>query len=82
MCWKALTKKIRKCDWIDISLVKLSVAAFVLFIVSFLSAKVLEKITSWRWLWFLLFIIFAIKPFYVVWIKNNPKEIRKIKKGK
>ena len=42
--WNWADKKVKKLGWLDIQLIKLSVVAFVLFIVSLLPMSVIEKI--------------------------------------
>ena len=66
MCFDSINKKIKKMNWTDVSLVKLSVVAFVLFVISFLSVSAINSIISFRWAWLILFIVFAIKPLYKV----------------
>ena len=56
-------------DCFDISLVKLSVAAFVLFIITIWPAA-LAWVISVNPLYFLIaFVIFAIRPLYKIYIK-------------
>ena len=58
-------KKIRKLDACDMSLVKLSTAAFALMI-----AKLWTPILSLDWYWYLIIaIVLAIKPIYNVYFK-------------
>jgi hypothetical protein len=50
--------KIRKYDWTDIGLIKLSVACFVLMI-----AKVWQPLLSLDWSWYgIICVLSAIKP--------------------
>ena len=57
-CCEWLTKKIKKMEWYDISLTKLSVAAFILMV-----AKLWEPILILDWYWYgIIFIIAAISP--------------------
>jgi len=52
--------KVKKLNWIDIKLVKLSVAGFVLMI-----AKLWKPLLSLDWYWYaLIFVLAAIKPAY------------------
>ena len=60
--FKWVNKGLKKLKWFDMSLVKLSVAAFVLFIVAFLSTNVIDKIRGLKWLWLAIFILAAIIP--------------------
>ncbi len=57
--------KIQKCKWYDLSLVKLSTAAFILMV-----AKLWAPILSFEWYWYLIIAILAgIKPAMVVFGK-------------
>ena len=52
--------KIKKCNWIDIQFIKLSVAGCVLMI-----AKLWEPLLSLDWYWYaVIFMLAAIKPAY------------------
>tara|TARA_Y100000310_G_C20576922_1_gene760919 strand:- start:184 stop:393 length:210 start_codon:yes stop_codon:yes gene_type:complete len=64
MCFQALSKKIKNLDIWDISLTKLSVAAFVLFIITIWPAAMLWVRGVNPWYFLIAFIIFAIRPFY------------------
>ncbi len=55
-------EKVKNLGWMDIQFIKLAVVFFVLFVVSFLS-NYFDKIVDWRWVWFLLFVVFSLKPF-------------------
>jgi len=57
-------KNIKNLDWIDIQFIKLSVLFFSFWIVTFMNQRFL---IDYRWLWLILAVIFAIKPFYRVW---------------
>jgi len=58
-------KKIKKMSWIDIGLIKLAVAAFVLMV-----AKLWTPLLSLEWYWYgIIFVIAAIIPLYKVYIK-------------
>jgi len=57
---KEITKKM---DVWDLQFIKLSVASFILFIVSFLPQNAIDFIVGWRWVWFGLFLLTSIKPF-------------------
>lgn len=57
--------KIKKLHWIDIALVKLSVAGFVLMV-----AKLWEPLLSLDWYWYaIIFVLAAIKPMFKVYVK-------------
>ena len=64
---KRLNKGIKKFSVFDMALVKLAVAVFILFVISFLSGDFLDKIKELRWIWLALTIIFSIKPMIKVW---------------
>ena len=56
MCLKNIAKKF---EWFDISLVKLSTAAFILMV-----AKLWSGILALEWYWYLIIaVIVAIRPF-------------------
>ena len=58
-------EKVRKMDWTDISLIKISTAGFVLFV-----AKLWEPILSLEWYWYLVIsLLAAIKPVYNCYLK-------------
>lgn len=66
---RRLNRRVRSFKWYDISLTKLSVAAFVLFILSVWPAA-MAWVQNTHWLWFLLAtVIFAILP--IKKFKNN-----------
>ena len=57
-----MNSKIQKCVWYDISLIKLSTAAFILMI-----AKLWAPILSLEWYWYLIIGILAgIKPTMII----------------
>ena len=66
MCFeKWANSKVKKMDWKDISLIKLSTAAFVL-----MAAKLWEPLLSLDWYWYaVLCVLAAIKPMYDVYRK-------------
>lgn len=66
---KCLEKKIKNMDCLDISLVKLSVAAFVLFLITIWPAALAWVISVNPWYFLIAFIIFGIRPLYKVWLK-------------
>jgi len=54
-----MNEKVKKLDWLDISMVKLSAAAFVLA-----AAKLWPPLISLEWYWYAaLFVVAAIRPF-------------------
>jgi len=64
-----LGKKIKKLDVADMALVKLAVAAFVLFLVTVWPAA-MDLAHSIHWGWFLAaWVILAIRPVYRVYLK-------------
>jgi hypothetical protein len=54
------------CDLsvLDMQLTKLAVFFFAFWIVSFIAT---DFIIKYRWIWFLVFLVFAIKPFGSFW---------------
>ena len=57
--------KVRKCDWLDIGLIKLTVAAFVLLL-----AKLWPAILSLPWYWYAaVAVLAAIRPLVRIWAK-------------
>lgn len=65
LCFEKMNKKIKKMVWCDISLIKLSAAAFVLMI-----AKLWSPLLSLEWYWYLAISLVAmIKPLNVVFKK-------------
>ncbi len=63
---KWMNAKVKKLDWTDIALVKIAVAAAVLFI-----AKLWAPILSLNWYWYLIIcIIAAAKPIYTAYFKK------------
>jgi len=70
MYFKNWNKKIKKLDMWDMGLVKLSVAAVVLFLISIWTgfANWIQNTNSW---WFLAAaIVFAIRPQIKVWCRR------------
>lgn len=57
-------KNIRKMDCWDISLTKLSVAAFVLFVLAIWPAAMNWVISINPWYFLVAFVILAARPFY------------------
>ena len=57
-----INKKIKNFKWYDMSLIKLSVAGFILMIVA-----LLPIIASLSWYWYLIMgVVFAIRPVYIL----------------
>ena len=57
-CFEWANKKVKKMEWYDISLTKLSVAAFILMV-----AKLWEPILALQWYWYgIIFVLAAIRP--------------------
>ena len=53
-----IDSKIKKCNWVDMQFVKLSVAGFVLMI-----AKLWKPLLSLEWYWYaIIFVLALIKP--------------------
>lgn len=62
---EGMNKNIKKCVWYDISLVKLSTAAFILMV-----AKLWAPILSLDWYWYLIVgVIAALKPMMIIFGK-------------
>jgi hypothetical protein len=62
---KYWNKRIKRLDWADIGLVKLSVAAFILMI-----AKLWTPLLSLDWYWYgIIFLLAGIKPIYRCYFK-------------
>jgi len=60
-----MNENIKKCQWYDISLVKLSTAAFILMV-----AKLWAPILSLEWHWYLIIgVIAAIRPMMIMFGK-------------
>lgn len=64
-----LKNRVKKIDWIDLTLVKWSVIAAVLFIITIWPAVMNLVISVNPWYFLIATIIFAIRPFYRVYIK-------------
>ena len=62
-------KKVKKMDAWDIGLTKLFVAAAVLFIITIWPAILNWVLSVNPWYFLIAFIIFAIRPFYKVYMK-------------
>lgn len=64
-----LNKKVKKMDFWDVPLVKLSSIAFILFLITIWPAAMNLVVSISPW-WFLVaFIILGIRPIYKVYIK-------------
>jgi hypothetical protein len=59
----------KKLDVWDIGLTKLSVLAFVLFVLIVWPALGIMLLSVNPWYYFILFVVFAIRPFYKFWGK-------------
>jgi len=68
---KLMEERIQKMDIWDIGLVKLSVAAFVLFVITIWPAamNLVHSISPWYFL--IAFVIFAVRPLYKMYIKSE-----------
>lgn len=66
---KGFDKKIKKMDVCDIGLIKLAVAAFVLFVITIWPAAMSLVHSVNPWYFFVAFVIFAAKPFYRFYLK-------------
>lgn len=66
---KIWEKAIKKIDWLDVALIKISTAALVLFVITIWPAA-MDLVHSIHWGWFLAaLIILAARPFYRAYIK-------------
>ena len=66
-----INENIKKCVWYDISLIKLSTAAFILMV-----AKLWAPILALEWYWYLLIAVLAgIKPAMKMFGKQNPESV-------
>lgn len=60
-----IDSKIRKYHWVDIGLIKLSVAGFILMV-----AKVWDPLLSLDWYWYgLVSVLAAIRPVFIIFRK-------------
>ena len=63
---KTADQAVQKMRWYDISLVKISVAAFALMV-----AKLWPTLLSLKWwVYLIIFVVAAIKPLYSAYLKN------------
>lgn len=61
---------VKKLDFVDIGLIKMSVLAFTLGIVSY-SQSFTAWVQSVNYMWFLaIFVLAVARPFYRAWIKK------------
>ena len=61
---------VKKLDFVDIGLIKMSVLAFTLGIVSY-SQSFTAWVQSVNYMWFLaIFVLAVTRPFYRAWIKK------------
>jgi hypothetical membrane protein len=62
-------KKVKKMDTWDVALTKLSVAAFVLFLITIWPAAMdwVHSVNTWYFL--IAFVIFAARPMYRIYMK-------------
>ena len=58
MVIKKANQKVKNLNVVDVQFIKLSVFFFAFFLASFLG----NVLVDYRWLWLILFVIFAIKP--------------------
>ena len=65
-----MDKKVKKMDAFDIGLTKLSVAAFVLFVITIWSGAMDWVHSVNTWYFFIAFVILAIRPLYKAYIKK------------
>jgi amino acid transporter len=64
-----LREKIKKFDVWDISLIKLSVIAFTLFVLTIWPALAAWAYSVSPWYYLILLVVFAIRPVYKVLLK-------------
>ncbi|MCK5321625.1 hypothetical protein KAJ38_03530 [Candidatus Pacearchaeota archaeon] len=64
-----LNKRIKKMDVLDIGLIKWSVAAFILFLITIWPAAMtwVQSVNPWYFL--VAFVVFMIRPFYRIYLK-------------
>ena len=67
---KELDKKVKKIDAFDMSLVKLAVAAFVLFVITIWPVAMDWVHSVNPWYFFIAFVVFAARPMYRVYFKK------------
>ncbi len=64
-----LNKRLKKIDAWDMALIKWSVVAFVLFIITIWSAAMTWVNSVNPWYFLVVFIILVIRPFYKIYLK-------------
>ena len=66
---KAFNDNVGRLDVMDVSLIKLSVAAFVLFVISIWPAAMdwVHSVNPWYFL--VVFVVVVIRPFYRFYLK-------------
>ena len=64
-----LNKKVKKMDAWDVGLVKLSIAAFVLFVITIWPAAMTWVHSVNPWYFLIALVIFAARPIYRVYLK-------------
>ena len=64
-----LNKRIKKMDVWDVGLIKWSVAAFILFLITIWPAAMtwVQSVNPWYFL--VAFVVFMIRPFYRIYLK-------------
>ncbi len=65
---KNLDKKVKKADVLDIGLIKLSVAAFVFFVITVWPAAMTLTHSINSWYFFIAALLFAARPFKRIWL--------------
>ena len=68
MSW--IKNRIKKMDVWDIGLIKWSTAAFILFLITIWPAAMSWVHSINPWYFFIAFIIFAIRPFYRIYLRK------------
>jgi len=66
---KILDKIIKKMDALDLALIKWSIIAFVLFVITIWPAALAWVISVNPWYFLVVFVIFIIRPLYKIYIK-------------
>ena len=64
-----LNKRIKKMDTWDVGLIKWSVMAFVLFVITIWPAAMTWVQSVNPWYFFIAFVVFAIRPFHRIYLK-------------
>jgi len=64
-----IKKRIKKMDVWDVGLIKWSTAAFILFVITIWQGAMDWVHSVNTWYFFAAFVIFAIRPFYRIYIK-------------